>query len=403
MSNSEAEVNVGLWGQSLGKGQFVIRTHGSLREIGRERWQTLVARPVPPHLSFEWLDALEVSGSVKAELGWMPLHFTVEQNGVLIAAAPAYLRGDSRGEFVFDQSWAAFAERRLGLSYYPKLVLAVPFTPATGPRVLVAPGVAEAEAIAALDAGVRQVVDRLSISGAHVLFPTAEQSALFVQQGWQERHSIQFHWNNTGYRTFDDFLGEFTSKRRHQIRRERRLLAEGGIRIEVLTGSSLTPEIAGVAYELYLTTVDKFVFGQRYLNRRFFELIFATLPEQLMFVAARDDENRIVAGALNLVGGDAMFGRYWGSHVDVPFLHFECCYYRGIEEAIARGLSRFEPGAGGEHKLSRGFMPTAVRSCHRFRERRLAEPIAEFLEAERVAVRRHLLVASGHAGFKAEV
>ncbi len=381
-----------------GVAPLVVRSHRSIAEIGRDRWQRLTGASQPPHLSFEWLDALERSGAVAPERGWLPLHLTVERDEQLIAAAPAYLRGDSSGEFVFDQSWAAFAERELGQRYYPKLVVAVPFTPATGPRVLLAPGQDAAFGVGAVERGLRALTERLELSGAHVLFPEQGQVALLGAAGWQLRHAIQFHWFNAGYRTFEEFLGGFTAKRRHQIRRERRLVAEQGIVVEALTGSSLTPELSSLAHRLYRSTVDKFFYGRRYLNERFFELVFESMPERILLIVARDRAGRIVAGAFNLLGDDALYGRYWGTLEEVPFLHFECCYYRGVEEAIDRGLSRFEPGAGGEHKLARGFSPTCLRSAHHLRSPLLARAVEPFLAQERRAIDAELEAAGLHTG-----
>jgi predicted N-acyltransferase len=357
-----------------------------MRSIGRERWNELCSADEAPQLAFEWLDALERTGCVGAERGWLPLHVTLERGDEILAAAPAYLKGNSEGEFVFDHSWARFAEGSLGIDYYPKLVVAVPFTPATGPRLLVRKGVDRARVVQAFAEGLTLLCEKLSASGAHVLFPDRDQAAEFRAAGLAERYGVQFHWHNAGYATFDDFLGRFSSKHRNQIRRERREMKDRGIELVALSGSELTPALADSAYEFYVSTVDKFPWGRRYLKRAFFEEIFSTMPERLHFVVARDRAGNALGGAFNLLGKDALFGRYWGASADVPFLHFNVCFYFGIEECIRRGLARFEPGAGGEHKLARGFEPTITHSAHHLQDARLSAAVRDYLVREREAV-----------------
>jgi predicted N-acyltransferase len=313
----------------------------------------------------------------------------------LLAAAPAYLKGNSEGEFVFDWSWASVAER-LGVEYYPKLVAAVPFTPATGERVLIAPGEDRAKMRALVADALALVAQELSLSSAHVLFPREDEASAFVDRGWALRCGVQFHWKNQGFRTYDDFLATFDSKRRHQLRRERRVLREQGIVVETRRGPQIDDATLAHAHRFYLATVDKFVWGRRYLNEQFFQLArdrFATEREDvdnpkraaIEVVLARKGD-RVLGGAFNVAKGRRLYGRYWGADVNVPFLHFEVCYYHSIEQCIARGFEAFEPGAGGAHKASRGFAPTITRSVHRIHDRRLDRIVREFLPREQAHV-----------------
>ncbi len=361
-----------------------------MRAVGEPTWRAL-ADPRYPFLSFAWLDALEATGCVGAERGWLPLHLTLEEGGQVLAAAPAYVKGNSEGEFVFDYAWASHAEGRLGIDYYPKLVVAVPFTPATGPRLLIAPGVDAARVARAFAEGLPALAERIGASSAHVLFPTAAEADRLEAAGMAHRAGLQFHWENAGYTCFDDFLAGFTAKRRHQLRRERREVAQEGLVFESLLGSALDAARIDAAYELYLTTVDKFVWGRRYLNREFFHEICSTMGDQVLLVFAREPgKSAPLAGAFNLLGSDTLYGRYWGAHQERRFLHFEVCYYRGIDECIARGLVRFEPGAGGEHKAARGFAPTVTHSCHSVLDPRLDRAVRDFVQRERAAVVEHV-------------
>jgi uncharacterized protein len=371
-----------------------LSTHESIRSIGRETWNELLGPAAPPHLSFEWLDALERTGCVSAECGWLPLHLTLSEGERVVGAAPAYLKGNSEGEFVFDHQWARFAQGSLRLEYYPKLVLAVPFTPATGPRFLIRAGQDRRRLLSAFAAGLEKLCQVLPASSAHVLFPSPGEAAECADVGLAERYGMQFHWQNRGYSSFDDFLQRFNSKHRSQIKRERRALLDQNIELSAKTGSDLGVELADQAYTFYVSTVDKFPWGRRYLKRAFFEEVFATMPERLHFVIAQEQGGKALGGAINLLGPDALYGRYWGASADVPFLHFNVCFYFGVEECIRRGLSRFEPGAGGEHKVARGFEPTITHSAHYLHDQRLDRAIRDFLGREREAVTQHVAEAS---------
>jgi hypothetical protein len=380
-----------------------VRVHPSIREVPEATWDDLVGARDAPFLRWRWFDALERTGCVGTEAGWEPHHLTFwEAAGPgggerkLLGAAPGYLKDNSEGEFVFDWSWASAAPR-FRVRYYPKLVVAVPFTPATGPRLLVADAARRAELLPVFAEALRRVVDEHGISGAHVLFPSADEATALEAAGMARRHGVQFIWHNAGYADFGEYLGQFDAKRRHQIRRERRQVTAQGVSVRTLRGLELTSEVVDAMFVFYLATVDKFTWGRRYLNRGFFEEICASLPG-VEVVLARDGGGKPIAGALNLAGQSALFGRYWGARRELPFLHFEVCYYHSIEDAIARKLARFEPGAGGSHKVSRGFAPTITHSVHHLADRRFDLAIRGFLERERTAIDE--AVAEGEDAFR---
>jgi predicted N-acyltransferase len=368
-----------------------LRTHSSIREL-EQHWPTLVSAETPPFLSYAWLSALETTGCVGADRGWLPLFVSLWSGPNLLAAAPAYVKGHSMGEFVFDQSWADFSERSLGVPYYPKLVVAVPFTPATGPRLLLAPelasyGQSEERVQAAFAEGLAQLIEHFELSGAHVLFVPESAAAGMKQHGYAERYGVQFHWRNAGYQCFEDFLERFPSKKRTQVRRERKEIEQQGLELEALTGGDLTSEVMDHVFTFYTNTVERFYWGHQYLTREFFEEVARTMPEQLHVVLARRSGTREpVAGAFNLLGQRTLYGRYWGTREEHRFLHFNVCFYQGIAECIARGLMVFEPGAGGEHKIARGFEATLTRSVHRLRHPALSKAVREYLTRERHAI-----------------
>ncbi len=365
----------------------------SVSELGRSLWAELEGPETFPFLRYDWLLALEDSGSLGPERGWIPRHVVLKRNKEVVAFAPAYIKLHSFGEFVFDQGWAEFSEMRLGERYYPKMVLAVPFTPATGPRILMRKGTDASDREAVFDlltGALPEVADKLGLSSVHVLFPDERTATELEQRAWAERLGIQFQFKNEGYVNFEAYLASFKSKRRAAIRRECREVSERGIHIEALTGSSLTTDKSRLAYELYLTTVDKHVWGRRYLTAGFFDRVIETMAEHLHFVVASDDSGDVLAGAFNLLGGEALYGRYWGAFVEVPFLHFNVCLYEGVRECIDRGLKRFEPGAGGGHKEGRGFAPTITRSLHFLRHPQLDLAVRDFCRREAEGVRAHV-------------
>lgn len=361
-----------------------VHTHQSIRELDEATWDALLGPHFVPHMRWAFLEALERTGCVRPEVGWQPLYVSLRRAGRVVAVAPAYLKGNSEGEFVFDHAWARFAREALRIRYFPKLVVAVPFTPATGPRLLCAPGEDRALLHRALVVGLERIVEDLELSSAHVLFPEPSCAEELASAGLLRRHGVQYHWRNQGYASFDDFLSRFSSKRRHQIRRERREMSSRGIEIRAVAGGDLGSALVDHVYEFYVSTVDKYFYGRRYLNREFFHEVTARMPDNVLaMLAFENGSRRPIAGAFNLVGPTALYGRYWGAYEERPFLHFNVCYYAGIELCIERGLGVFEPGAGGEHKHSRGFESTITHSLHYVHDRRLRGAIAQFLEHER--------------------
>jgi predicted N-acyltransferase len=342
-------------------------------------------------MAWDWLACLEESGAVGEASGWLPRPLALYRGAELVAVAPAYVKLHSEGEFVFDWSIADVAHR-MGLDYYPKLVMAVPFTPATGERVLVRQGFSREEATRIVASAASELAREIGMSGAHVLFPREEEMLALRDAGYDERLGVQFHFENRGYRSFDDVLAALPSKKRTQIRRERAQPGRDGVRIETVPRERIDRALAREMHALYLTTVDKFVYGRRYLNVRFFELVAERFADYLAWVVAtrrEDGRDRIVASAFNVKGGGVLYGRYWGTHVDLPFLHFNVCFYHGIDEVVREGLRVFEPGAGGEHKRVRGFAPTVTRSAHVFLDDRLRAIVRPFFERERRAVLEH--------------
>jgi predicted N-acyltransferase len=348
--------------------------------VSRDEWNALVAG-ASPFLEWEWLASLEEAGCVGAHTGWLPRPLVIREGGRLAAACPLYEKHHSEGEFVFDWGWAD-AAHRAGIDYYPKLLVGVPFTPVTGARFLTAPDTDRARAIGALGAGLRELCDRNGISGAHVNFCLPDERDALADAGYLLRVGIQYHWRNAGYATFDDYLGHLRSKRRNQVKRERRSVREQGIATEVLRGDDIPDAVFEPMFQCYRATVDAHFYGRRYLNRAFFELLRERFRRRLCFVIARRD-GEIVAGTLNVVKGEALYGRYWGALAPIRHLHFDVCYYAAIEHCIEAGLARFEPGAGGDYKFLRGFDAQPTYSLHYLADRRLARAVERFLESER--------------------
>ena len=350
-----------------------------------------------PFLRHAFLAGLEATGCVHAELGWQPYHLILEDEDGIAAAQPGYLKGHSRGEFVFDFAWAdAFA--RTGRAYYPKLLHAIPFTPATGPRLLTRPGQSPRDCAAYLAGASREVVERLDLSSAHWLFPEPEAAGVLEHQGLLARSGCQFHWTNPGYRDFDDFLDTLRSRRRKAIRRERRQAHEAGLSIELRTGDTLPESDWEAFHALYSRTFH--AYGNRPpLSTAFLAHCGRSLGDRVLMVQARR-EGRMVAAALLLRSGDTLYGRYWGCEEEWPGLHFEACYYQGIEYCIDAGLSRFEPGAQGEHKISRGFLPVETHSLHWVAEPRLRDAIADFLARETPLVHDYIDAMNQHSPYR---
>jgi uncharacterized protein len=337
-----------------------------------------------PFISHAFLDAAERSGSATARTGWAPCPLLVEDAaGNLLACAPAYLKSHSMGEYVFDHAFAD-AYERAGGRYYPKLQIAVPFTPVTGRRLLVRPGPAANEARQLLIAGLGALMRQVKASSAHVTFPTKADWEALGGQGFLRRMDRQFHWFNEGYANFEEFLEALSSRKRKAIRRERREALGKGVSVEWVTGKDITEAHLDAFFAFYMDTGSR-KWGRPYLTRAFFSLLAQNLRERLLLVMAKR-AGRHVAGAINLIGDVALYGRNWGCIEDHPFLHFEVCYYQAIEFAVAHKLARVEAGAQGEHKLARGYVPVETYSAHLFADRGLARAVADYLEGERTHV-----------------
>lgn len=369
-----------------------------MSEIPRAAWDALVPREGGPFVEWDWLAALEESGTASSERGWRPMHLALWEGTRLAAAAPAWVKHDSDGEFVFDRTWAAGAER-LGLSYYPKLVLGVPFTPASGTRLLTAPREDRGARVRQLMQGALEMARAEGLSSVHVHFCSREEATLLEGIGFAHRLGVQYQWHNAGYRSFDDFLARFRSKRRSQIARERRAVAEQGISLRTLRGDALSGVDPREVYRLYASTADRYRFGLRAFTQAFFEIVLERFRDRIELVEARRS-GQLIAGALNLSSTDVLYGRYWGCFEAHPFLHFNVCLYHPVEESIARRLSRFEPGAGGEHKLVRGFEPTLTHSAHWIFNPRLDRAIREFVLNEAEAIQQGLPRWYEETGFR---
>jgi hypothetical protein len=363
---------------------LTLRHLDSLAAIDAAAWDRL-NRDAHPFTSHAFLHGLEAHGCLRASLGWRVRHPTLWRGTTLVAAAPVYLKANSHGEFVFDHAWAE-AYERVGLPYYPKLLCAVPYTPVTGPRLLVAPD-EPASTRAELAAALIDDCARLGLSGVHVNFATAEDDAALATRDFLARGDWQFHWRNAGWRDFDGFLAALTHKRRKEIRRERAAVAKHGIAFRWRHGHDATPDELDFAFAAYART---FIEKGNYpaLTRAFFGRLAATLGRRFVLVLA-EQAGAPVAMALSLRSDTTLYGRYWGADRWVPGLHFECCYYQGIEYCLARGLERFEPGAQGEHKIARGFLPVATRSRHWLAEPHLRDAVRRSLERESAWLERY--------------
>lgn len=368
----------------------------SIEQIGRERWNALLDTPYP-FLRHEFLYALEQSGCVGAGTGWQPQHLILLQADAPVAAVALYAKAHSYGEYVFDWAWAD-AYQRHGLAYYPKLISAVPFTPATGPRLLISEGVPRDQAVHALLKAIREKVQEEQLSSWHLLFPDQANLGALKDSGLIVRQGCQYHWFNQDYSDFDDFLSALSARKRKAIKRERRIVAEQDIQLKRLWGHEISPAQIEVFYHFYQATYYKR--GQQgYLTLEFFERLLATMPEQLLLIlATRQDEP--VAAALCILGGDTLYGRYWGSFEDYPCLHFEACYYQGIEFCIEQKLARFDPGAQGEHKITRGFKPIPTHSLHWIAHPGFRTAIANFTAQEQEGVNHYLEKAQTLLPFK---
>jgi predicted N-acyltransferase len=355
----------------------------SVADLDAKQWDALDHGP-SPFLKHGFLEALEVTGSIGKRSGWSPVYLLVEQGGTLAGAVAAFVKNHSYGEYIFDWGWANAAQRA-GLRYYPKLVVAAPHTPATGPRMLLAPGVDAAAVRGVLVDAVRALADETECSSIHWLFCTAEEQAFLAERGYFARESLQFHWHNRGYATFDDFLAALKSRKRKQLRKERERARAAVEQINWVTGRELDDARLDDLGRFYRNTTDAHG-GRDYLRPRFFHELARRMPDELAMVEVVGKTGKRVAGAVFLETPRALYGRYWGCDASIELLHFETAYYAGIDRAIARGLPLFEAGAQGEHKLLRGFEPSRTHSAHWLRHPGLAAAIGDYLEREAVGI-----------------
>ncbi|MGW8201178.1 GNAT family N-acetyltransferase [Sphingomonas bisphenolicum] len=372
--------------------ELVARIASGVADFDRDQWDGCAGNN-NPFISWNFLVALERSGSVGEGTGWQPLPIVVDgPDGQIAAAAPAYGKSHSQGEYVFDHSWAD-AWERAGGRYYPKIQIAAPFSPVPGPRLLL-----RDEAYApALIAGIETLVERNNLSSAHATFIAPDQLPLFEAADWLIREDSQFHWTNRGYGGFGDFLADLSSEKRKNIRKERARAVEG-LEIVHLSGGDLTERHWDIFWRFYQDTGAR-KWGQPYLTRAFFSILGETMAEKILLILALRD-GQPIAGALNLIGGDTLYGRYWGCTQDVPNLHFELCYYQAIDAAIARGLHKVEAGAQGGHKLARGYAPEPTFSAHYIPNAGFRRAIADFLTAERAGVRQDRMWLAERTPFK---
>ena len=380
-----------------------IRVVPDLADIGQADWDACAcpeaqggARANDPFTTFRFLSALEQSGSVGPGTGWQPQYLSASVAGQVIGVAPMYAKSHSQGEYIFDHNWA-HAYERAGGRYYPKLQIAVPHTPATGRRFLTRSGFEET-GLAALVQGAMQLTENNNLSSLHVTFCTQDEVEKTKQMGLMPRKGQQFHWRNDGYSDFDGFLESLNSRKRKNTRKERMTAQGFGGQIHTLTGDQIKPEHWDAFWRFYQDTGAR-KWGTPYLTRAFFDIAHETLRDDIVLVLAKRD-GEFVAGALNFIGADALYGRYWGCSEHHPCLHFELCYYQAIDIAIANGLSSVEAGAQGEHKLARGYLPTPTWSLHWMRDAGFANAVGDYLEAERAAVDEEIEILTEYGPFK---
>lgn len=381
--------------------EHVVSVFTSLSEIDREAWDACANPPgaaYNPFVSHDFLEALERSQSANAETGWFPQHLVLKgDHETLRGVMPCYLKSHSQGEYVFDHGWADAFERAGG-RYYPKLQVAVPFTPVTGPRLLAHPGFDVAETRAVLATAAAERARSLRASSIHATFLTRAEWTSLGELGYLQRTDQQFHFEDAGYGDFEGFLSALASRKRKQLKRERRDALEGGITIEWVTGAAITEALIDRFFLFYMDTGAR-KWGRPYLTRAFFSLLIERMADKVLFIIAKRD-GAIIAGALNLIGSDTLYGRYWGCSEDHPFLHFEVCYYQAIDFALAHGLSRVEAGAQGGHKLIRGYLPVTTYSAHWIANPGFRDAVDHYLSRERQEIEREKEMLAERAPFK---
>ena len=374
----------------------------SIDDVDATAWNALCADDYP-FIQHAFLAAMERSGAASVDSGWQPQHLLLKRGADVIAALPLYLKSHSYGEYVFDWAWAD-AWQRSGLAYYPKLLAAIPFTPATGPRLLIAPGENTADIVAKTFAAIKQRLGAEALSTFHLLFPDSTLREHCREVGLLERVGAQYHWFNRGFNSFDDFLATFNSRKRKNLRKERERVAEQGLTLRVLEGDEITPHDWRRFHHFYQLTYAKRSGHGGYLGREFFQEIGRTLSSQIILVLAEVGDKtggrETIAGALNFKDRTTLYGRYWGCSREFEFLHFEACYYQGINYCIQNKLQRFDPGAQGEHKIQRGFEPTPTYSCHWIEHLGLRRAVADFLQRERRQIENYIVDARQMLPFK---
>lgn len=393
-------------GEKSGGTDFHLRVASSFKDIEETGWNTLLGTqrnksssvPYNPFVSYNYLAALEEAGCATSSTGWLGQHLLLETgDSTLHGALPCYLKNHSQGEYVFDHGWADAFERAGG-HYYPKLQASIPFTPATGPRLLTQENLLQDPIQSALAGGLKALTDQHGLSSAHVTFIPDDEIGYFQQQDYLHRKDQQFHFRNPGYRDYGEFLGTLASRKRKALKKERKTAVENDITIDWLTGDDLTERIWDTFFEFYTDTGSR-KWGRPYLTRQFFSLIGERMADDVLLVMAKRG-GRYVAGAINFIGGDTLYGRHWGCVEDHRYLHFEVCYHQAIDFAIARGLETVEAGAQGEHKLSRGYLPVTTHSAHYITHSGLRRAVADYLIHEREDVERIGEILKVHGPFR---
>lgn len=394
--------------------QLTVQTISNISEISKSDWdrfsgaskidsngsQNESALAYNPFISHDFLSSLEESGSVSRQTGWMPQHLVLSNsNGDILGALPAYVKSHSQGEYVFDHAWAD-AWERAGGRYYPKMQSSVPFTPATGPRLLVKDGEDRTSVQLGLASALMQVTEQMQLSSAHITFMPKEEATLLKDQGFLVRNDQQFHFQNDNYSSYADFLNTLASRKRKALKKERRIACENGIEIEWLTGAQLNEDIWDIFFQFYTDTGMR-KWGQPYLTRQFFTLIGERMPDDILLIMAKH-QGRYIAGAINFIGSDCLYGRHWGCVEDHPYLHFEVCYHQAIDFAIAKGLARVEAGAQGQHKLARGYLPSMTYSAHYIPHEGFRNAIGDYLDHERQEVGEIQEILQTRSPFKAK-
>ena len=375
-----------------------LRLLESISDAPKVSWNALLRPDDAPVLRWEWIHAMEASGSASTQRGWEAAHFTLWRGDSLVAAVPAYRKHHSMGEYVYDFGWANAAQQ-LGVEYYPKLLVGLPLSPLTARRFLVAAGEDEARLRKTLLTSLTAWAKDEGCSSVHVLFPPEDEALALEAEGFFRRSTMQYHWQNPGYRTYDDYLSRFDSKRRNQFKRERAAAAGQDITLRTVRSDELEKKHAELAWRFYEATASRHAWGPVQLTRDFFHRAFAGMPDAIELVVAQK-RGEIVAGAFNLHTPRRLYGRYWGCFEEHPFLHFHVCLYHSVDDAIARGLEAFEPGAGGEHKISRGFEPTEIHSVHRIFHPGLERAVKDFCRRERAQVEQVTGDSARIAGLK---